>query len=705
MNAFSAHIAHTLSLPERGVANTIELLDDGCTIPFISRYRKERTGNLDEVQIAEISNLYDKICELQKRKETILKTIEEQGKLTPELKKKINDCTESTELEDLYLPYKPKRRTRAQIAREQGLEPLATIIMMQREPNPRRAAERFVKGEIKDTESAIAGAKDIIAEMISEDQRSRQQMRNIFTRTAYISSRVVKAKKDEAEAQKYSDYFAWEEPLKRCSSHRLLAMRRGESEGFLRVEITADEDDCKQRLHRLFVHGYGDCSRLVEEACDDSLKRLLAPSIETEFAASSKENADKEAIKVFTENLRQLLLSAPLGQKRVMGIDPGFRTGCKIVCLDAQGNLLHHTVLPLSNRLGGETVVSLVKKYQVEAFAIGNGTASRETSDYIRSLSFDRNVDVFVVSEDGASVYSASKAAREEFPDEDVTVRGAVSIARRLIDPLAELVKIDPKSIGVGQYQHDVDQTQLKKSLDMTVESCVNKVGVDVNTASHHLLTYVSGLGPVLGKNIVEYRRQHGAFKSRSELKKVPRLGPAAFQQCAGFLRISGAKNPLDNSAVHPESYHIVEQMAKDLRCTVQELISSEEKRKQIQPQKYVSGEIGLPTVNDIIKELEKPGRDPREQIEVFDFDANVKTPDDLIPGMILPGIVTNITNFGAFVDIGVHQDGLVHISQIADKFVKDPNEIIHLHQHVKVRVVEVDAVRKRISLSMRNIK
>ena len=515
----------------------------------------------------------------------------------------------------------------------------------------------------------------------------------------------MKAKKDEAEAQKYSDYFAWEEPLKRCSSHRLLAMRRGESEGFLRVEITADEDDCKQRLHRLFVHGYGDCSRLVEEACDDSLKRLLAPSIETEFAASSKENADKEAIKVFTENLRQLLLSAPLGQKRVMGIDPGFRTGCKIVCLDAQGNLLHHTVLPLSNRLGGETVVSLVKKYQVEAFAIGNGTASRETSDYIRSLSFDRNVDVFVVSEDGASVYSASKAAREEFPDEDVTVRGAVSIARRLIDPLAELVKIDPKSIGVGQYQHDVDQTQLKKSLDMTVESCVNKVGVDVNTASHHLLTYVSGLGPVLGKNIVEYRRQHGAFKSRSELKKVPRLGPAAFQQCAGFLRISGAKNPLDNSAVHPESYHIVEQMAKDLRCTVQELISSEEKRKQIQPQKYVSGEIGLPTVNDIIKELEKPGRDPREQIEVFEFDANVKTPDDLIPGMILPGIVTNITNFGAFVDIGVHQDGLVHISQIADKFVKDPNEIIHLHQHVKVRVVEVDTVRKRISLSMRNIK
>lgn len=721
MNNFSAYIARTLGLSERSVANTIELLNEGCTIPFISRYRKEKTGNLDEVKIAEISNLNDKLNELQKRKETILKTIDEQGKLTDDLRRKIEDCMESTELEDLYLPYKPKRRTRAQIAREQGLEPLATILMMQREQNPRKVAERFIKGDIKDTDSALAGAKDIIAEMVSEDQRSRQQMRNIFNRTAYISSKVVKTKKNDDEAQKYSDYFDWEEPLKRCSSHRLLAMRRGESEGYLRVSITADEEDCKERLHRIFVHGYSASSKLVEEAVDDSFKRLLAPSIETEFAASSKEKADEEAIKVFTENLRQLLLSAPLGQKRVMGIDPGFRTGCKTVCLDAQGNLLYHTVLALSTNSGGDTLLKLISRYAIEAIAIGNGTASRETADYVRSIIDKSNhspllvgegeepkaqgVRLFVVSEDGASVYSASKVAREEFPDEDVTVRGAVSIARRLMDPLAELVKIDPKSIGVGQYQHDVDQTQLKKSLDMTVESCVNKVGVDVNTASQHLLTYVSGLGPTLGKNIVEYRKEHGAFKSRSELKKVPRLGPAAFQQCAGFLRISGAKNPLDNSAVHPESYPIVEKMVKDLHCTVQELIASEEKRKQIDANRYVNNEVGLLTINDILKELEKPGRDPREQIEEFEFDPNVKTPDDLIPGMILPGIVTNITNFGAFVDIGVHQDGLVHISQIADKFIKDPNEVIHLHQHVKVRVVEVDRVRKRISLSMRGVK
>lgn len=711
MNNFSAYIARTLGLSERSVANTIELLNEGCTIPFISRYRKEKTGNLDEVKIAEISNLNDKLNDLQKRKETIIKTIDEQGKLTDEMRRKIEDCMESTELEDLYLPYKPKRRTRAQIAREQGLEPLATILMMQREQNPRKVAERFIKGDIKDTDSALAGAKDIIAEMVSEDQRSRQQMRNIFSRTAYISSKVVKTKKNEEEAQKYSDYFDWEEPLKRCSSHRLLAMRRGESEGYLRVSITADEEDCKERLHRIFVHGYSASSKLVEEAVDDSFKRLLAPSIETEYAASSKEKADEEAIKVFTENLRQLLLSAPLGQKRVMGIDPGFRTGCKTVCLDAQGNLLYHTVLALSTNNGGDTLLKLINRYKIEAIAIGNGTASRETEAFVRETisalpqEGRGKVAIFVVSEDGASVYSASKVAREEFPDEDVTVRGAVSIARRLMDPLAELVKIDPKSIGVGQYQHDVDQSQLKKSLDMTVESCVNKVGVDVNTASQHLLTYVSGLGPTLGKNIVEYRKEHGAFKSRNELKKVPRLGPAAFQQCAGFLRISGAKNPLDNSAVHPESYHIVEQMAKDLHCTVKELIASEEKRKQIDANRYVNNEIGLPTINDILKELEKPGRDPREQIEVFEFDPNVKTPDDLIPGMVLPGIVTNITNFGAFVDIGVHQDGLVHISQIADKYIKDPNEVIHLHQHVKVRVVEVDRVRKRISLSMRGVK
>lgn len=704
MNNFSQYIADSLSLDAKRVDNTLQLLSEGCTIPFISRYRKEKTGNMDEVQIAEISNLNDKLTELQKRKETILKTIEEQGKLTDSLKEKITSCWNATELEDLYLPYKPKRRTRAQIARELGLERLATTIMLQREQNPQKFASQFVKGDVKDEESAIKGALDIIAEQISEDQRSRQQMRNVFTRGAVITSKVVKTKKDLDEAQKYSDYFDWSEPLKRCSSHRLLAMRRGENDGILRISISADEEECRNRLQRLFVRGYGACSKLVEEAIDDSMKRLLAPSIETEFAASSKEKADEEAIKVFSENLRQLLLSAPLGQKRVMGIDPGFRTGCKIVCLDAQGNLLYHTVLPLSNRIGGDTIIKLTKKYQTEAFAIGNGTASRETTDYIKSLAFDSNIDLFVVSEDGASVYSASKVARDEFPDEDVTVRGAVSIGRRLMDPLAELVKIDPKSIGVGQYQHDVDQTKLKKSLDQTVESCVNTVGVDVNTASQHLLTYVSGLGPTLGKSIVDYRKEHGAFRSRAELKKVPRLGPATFQQCAGFLRITDGKNPLDNSAVHPESYSIVERMAKDLNVKIADLIGNKSLIKSIDAKRYTGGDIGLPTINDILSELEKPGRDPRGNIEVFEFDPNVKTPDDLIAGMVLPGIVTNITNFGAFVDIGVHQDGLVHVSQLSDRFVKDPNEVVHLHQHVKVKVVDVDSVRKRISLTMKGI-
>ena len=704
MNNFSQYIADSLSLDAKRVDNALQLLSEGCTIPFISRYRKEKTGNMDEVQIAEISNLNDKLTELQKRKETILKTIEEQGKLTDSLKEKITSCWNATELEDLYLPYKPKRRTRAQIARELGLERLATTIMLQREQNPQKFASQFVKGDVKDKESAIKGALDIIAEQISEDQRSRQQMRNVFTRGAVITSKVVKTKKDLDEAQKYSDYFDWSEPLKRCSSHRLLAMRRGENDGILRISISADEEECRNRLQRLFVRGYGACSKLVEEAIDDSMKRLLAPSIETEFAAFSKEKADEEAIKVFSENLRQLLLSAPLGQKRVMGIDPGFRTGCKIVCLDAQGNLLYHTVLPLSNRIGGDTIVKLTKKYQTEAFAIGNGTASRETTDYIKSLAFDSNIDLFVVSEDGASVYSASKVARDEFPDEDVTVRGAVSIGRRLMDPLAELVKIDPKSIGVGQYQHDVDQTKLKKSLDQTVESCVNTVGVDVNTASQHLLTYVSGLGPTLGKSIVDYRKEHGAFRSRAELKKVPRLGPATFQQCAGFLRITDGKNPLDNSAVHPESYSIVERMAKDLNVKIADLIGNKSLIKSIDAKRYTGGDIGLPTINDILSELEKPGRDPRGNIEVFEFDPNVKTPDDLIAGMVLPGIVTNITNFGAFVDIGVHQDGLVHVSQLSDRFVKDPNEVVHLHQHVKVKVVDVDSVRKRISLTMKGI-
>ncbi len=704
MNRFSQYIADSLSLPINNVDNTLQLLSEGCTIPFISRYRKEKTGNMDEVQIAEISNLNDRLTELQKRKETILKTIEEQGKLTEDLRKKISICWNATELEDIYLPYKPKRRTRAQIAREQGLERLATTILLQREQNPMRFAAQFINGDVKDAESAIKGAQDIIAEQVSEDQRSRQQMRNVFTRGAIISSKVIKAKKDLDEAQKYSDYFDWSEPLKRCSSHRLLAMRRGENDGILRVTISVDEEDCRGRLQRLFVHGYGPCSKLVKEAIDDSMKRLLTPSIETEFATASKEKADEEAIKVFSENLRQLLLAAPLGQKRVMGIDPGFRTGCKIVCLDAQGNLLYHTVLPLSNRTGGDTIIRLAKKYQTEAFSIGNGTASRETTDYIKSLNFDNNIDLFVVSEDGASVYSASKVARDEFPDEDVTVRGAVSIGRRLMDPLAELVKIDPKSIGVGQYQHDVDQTKLKKSLDQTVESCVNTVGVDVNTASQHLLTYVSGLGPTLGKSIVDYRKEHGAFRSRVELKKVPRLGPATFQQCAGFLRITDGKNPLDNSAVHPESYSIVERMAKDLNMKIADLIGNRDLIKSIDAKRYTGGDIGLPTINDILTELEKPGRDPRGNIETFEFDPNVKTPDDLIVGMVLPGIVTNITNFGAFVDIGVHQDGLVHVSQLADRFVKDPNEVVHLHQHVKVKVMDVDNVRKRISLTMKGV-
>jgi len=708
-NLFTARIARILSLPERGVDNTLQLLDEGCTIPFISRYRKERTGALDEVQIAQISELNDKLKEIVKRKETVVKTITEADKMTPELRKRIDDCWDATELEDIYLPFKPKRRTKAQIAREQGLEPLSVIIMMQREQNIESAARRFVKDEIADVPSAIKGAQDIIAETISEDQRARQDIRSAFSREAVITSKVVKTKADSEEAQKYSDYFDFSEPLKRCSSHRLLAMRRGENEGILRVGISADDDHCIDRLKRQFVHGFGKCCTLVGEAVEDSYKRLLRPAIETEFAALSKEKADEEAITVFSENLRQLLLSAPLGQKRVMGIDPGFRTGCKVVCLDAQGNLLHHEAIfphpPKNDRaLASRQVEHLAEQYAVEAIAIGNGTASRETSDFIKTLHFNNQIDTFVVSEDGASIYSASKTARDEFPDEDVTVRGAVSIGRRLMDPLAELVKIDPKSMGVGQYQHDVDQTRLKKSLDQTVESCVNSVGVNLNTASQHLLMYVSGLGPTLAKNIVDYRRENGAFTSRAQLKKVPRLGPSAYQQCAGFLRITDARNPLDNSAVHPESYGIVEQMAKDSQCTVAQLIKDKDKRSRISLQRYVTAEVGMPTLTDIMKELEKPGRDPREQIEVFEFDKNVKTTDDLIEGMELPGIITNITNFGAFVDIGVHQDGLVHISQLADRYVADPTQVVHLHQHVRVRVIEVDRKRNRISLSMKGI-
>ncbi len=709
MNTITKIIAQRLQLPEEGVDNTIALLDLGCTIPFIARYRKERTGNLNEVQIGQIADAYDKLKELEKRKETILKTISEQGNLTDDLEKRIKECWEPTVLEDLYLPYRPKRRTRAQVAREQGLEPLATILLLQREPQPQVAARRFVKDGVADVDAALKGAQDIIAEMVSENEQSRNQMRLAFRREAVITSRVVKAKAETDEAAKYSDYFDFSEPLRRCSSHRLLAMRRGESEGILRVSIGADDDDCVARLKRQHVRGHGPCSRLVEEAVEDAYKRLLRPSIETEFAALSKEKADDEAITVFAENLRQLLLAAPLGQKRVMGIDPGFRTGCKVVCLDAQGNLLHHEAIfphpPVNHRMQATVhVEQMVEDYGIEAIAIGNGTASRETSEFVKDLNFKHKVQTFVVSEDGASVYSASKTAREEFPDEDVTVRGAVSIGRRLMDPLAELVKIDPKSIGVGQYQHDVDQGKLKHSLDLTVESCVNSVGVNLNTASQHLLTYVSGLGPTLAKNIVEYRREHGAFTSRAQLKKVPRLGSSAYEQCAGFLRIPGAKNPLDNSAVHPESYPIVAQMAKDCQCTVDELIADKQKRQAIDIRRYVTGDVGMPTLTDIMSELEKPGRDPREQIEEFEFDPNVTSIDDLVEGMVLPGIVTNITNFGAFVDIGVHQDGLVHISQLANRYVKDPNDVVHLHQHVKVRVKEIDYRRNRIALSMKHI-
>lgn len=722
-NIFAQLIANALNLHERAVAATLVLLEEGCTIPFISRYRKERTGGLDEVQIAAISDRFEKLQEIQKRKETVVKTITDLEKMTPELEKRIHDCWDATELEDIYLPYKPKRRTRAQVAREQGLEPLAKILMLQRERDPERAAERQLSTlhSQLSTEEALKGAQDIIAETVSEDERSRQQLRNAFSRQAFITSKVVKAKADTDEAAKYSDYFDWEEPLKRCSSHRLLAMRRGESEGILRISISPDDEEAVDRLKRHYVYGNTPCGKLVAEAVDDGYKRLLKPAIETEFAALSKEKADEEAIRVFAENLRQLLLGAPLGQKRVMGVDPGFRTGCKVVCLDAQGNLLHHEAIfphpPVNKRT--ETALAIqkmIQKYQIEAISIGNGTASRETNNFIKDVLAGRfNIDtkkqvettqpqVFTVSEDGASVYSASKIARDEFPDEDVTVRGAVSIGRRLMDPLAELVKIDPKSIGVGQYQHDVDQTKLKHSLDQTVESCVNLVGVNLNTASQHLLMYVSGLGPTLAKNIVDYRRDNGAFTSRAQLKKVPRLGPSAYQQCAGFLRIPGAKNPLDNSAVHPESYAVVEQMAKDQGCSVTDLINNKEKREAIDIKRYVSDEIGIPTLTDIMKELEKPGRDPREQLEEFEFDKNVNTIDDLVEGMILPGIVTNITNFGAFVDIGVHQDGLIHISQMANRRIAHPTDVVKLHQHLKVRVIEVDHRRNRISLSLKGL-
>lgn len=716
MNAYTKHISQTLNLSEKNVDATLTLLNDGCTIPFIARYRKERTGNLDEVQITRIAEMNDRLTETDKRKETILKTISEQGKLTEELENKIVNCWDNSVLEDLYLPFKPKRRTKAQIAREQGLEPLATLLLMQREQNPMAASRRFVKGDVQDEEAALQGAKDIIAEMVSEDQQARNTVRNAYKREAMISSRVIKKVEDTDEAQKFSDYFDFFEPLRRCNSHRLLAMRRGEAAGILRVSISIDGEECIDRLNRQFVHGRGACQTLVAEAVEDSFKRLINPSIENEFAGLSKERADEEAIKVFTENLRQLLLSAPLGQKRVLALDPGFANGCKIACLDAQGNLLHHEIIyphPPKRLYAQATVAVLrmIRQYNIEAIAIGNGTASRESKEFITdclSHLAEEGKEIpkmFVVSEDGASIYSASLTAREEFPDEDVTTRGAVSIGRRLMDPLAELVKIDPKNIGVGQYQHDVDQAKLRHSLDQTVESCVNQVGVNLNTASKHLLMYVSGLGSALAQNIVNYRKEHGAFTSRAQLKKVPRLGAVAFQQCAGFLRIPNAKNPLDNSAVHPESYHIVEAMAEEQNCSVSELISNKELIKRIDLNRYVSDEVGLLTLNDIMQELEKPGRDPREQLEEFEFDTSVHTIDDLKEGMELPGIVTNITNFGAFVDIGVHQDGLVHISQLSNKFVSDPNTVVHLHQHVRVRVTQIDFKRNRIGLSMKNVK
>lgn len=704
MELFHKMISGLLNIPERQVSSTLHLLGEGATIPFISRYRKEATGGLDEVQIEHIKEQHDKLCDIAKRKETILSTISEQGKLTAELEKRINDTWNPTELEDIYLPYKPKRKTRAEAARQKGLEPLATLLMLQRENNLTARAAAFVKGEVKDVEDALKGARDIIAEQVNEDERARNAIRNQFSRQAEITAKVVKGK--EEEAAKYRDYFDFSEPLKRCTSHRLLAIRRAEAEGLLKVSITTDDEACLDRLERQFVRGNNECSRQVSEATADAYKRLLKPSIETEFAAQSKEKADIEAIRVFTENLRQLLLAPPLGQKRVLAIDPGFRTGCKVVCLDAQGNLVHNENIyphPPVNKTSeaASKLRKMVEAYQIEAISIGNGTASRETEDFINRQTFDRQIPVFVVSEQGASIYSASKIARDEFPDYDVTVRGAVSIGRRLMDPLAELVKIDPKSIGVGQYQHDVDQTKLKKALDQTVENCVNLVGVNLNTASSHLLTYISGLGPQLAQNIVNYRAENGAFGSRKELMKVPRMGAKAFEQCAGFLRIPGAKSPLDNTAVHPESYHIVEKMAKDLKCTVDELIASKELRQKITIADYITPTVGLPTLQDILQELDKPGRDPRKSIKVFEFDKNVRTIADLREGMILPGIVGNITNFGAFVDIGIKENGLVHLSQLAERYISDPTEVVSIHQQVMVRVMNVDTDRKRIQLSM----
>lgn len=703
-------IEKALGLSARQVRNTLKLLDEGATIPFISRYRKEATGALDEVKVGEISNWNDKLKELSKRKTTILSTISEQGKLTPELQRRIEESWDATELEDLYLPYKPKRKTRAEVARQKGLEPLAVMIMMQRESRLLQKAASFVKeGVIDDEEEALKGARDIITEQVSENERARNVVRMQFSRRGVIVAKVVRGK--EEEAVKYKDYFDFSEPLKRCSSHRLLAIRRGETEGFLKVSIVPESDDeAMERLEKLFVHGNNACSEQVGMAVTDAYKRLLRSSIETEFASESKTRADEEAIRVFAANLRQLLLAPPLGQKRVLGIDPGFRTGCKVVCLDAQGNLLHNeTIYPHPPRnekaQAARKMALLVEQYNIEAIAIGNGTASRETEDFVANVQYPHKVQAFVVSEDGASIYSASKIAREEFPDYDVTVRGAVSIGRRLMDPLAELVKIDPKSIGVGQYQHDVDQAALKKALDRTVETCVNMVGVNLNTASRHLLTYISGLGPQLAQNIVDYRAENGPFSSRRDLLKVPRMGAKAFEQCAGFLRIPNGKNPLDNTAVHPESYGLVERMAKDLGCSVNELIANKELRTSIDLQNYIGEMVGMLTLNDIMQELDKPGRDLRQTVRVFAFDPNVHVLADVHEGMELPGIVTNITNFGCFVNVGIKENGLVHLSQLADRYVSNPNEVVRIHQHVKVKVLSIDTERKRLSLTMVGVK
>lgn len=707
MSSIHTYISDTLQISLPSIENTIKLLDGGATIPFISRYRKEATGGLNEVQIAQISEMYDKMIELEKRKSFILKSIDEQGKLTDELKRKIDDCMEAVELEDIYLPYKPKRQTRAEIARKKGLEGLAKWLMSQPPVAVEQKAADFVGKEVADADEALKGACDIIAEWVNEDEKARQTVRNIFAREAVITSKVIKGK--ETEGEKYSDYFAFSAILSRCPSHRLLAIRRGEAEGFLRVSISPDDDKCIEKLLVRYVRNHSEAADYVKKAVIDGYKRLLKPSIETEFANLAKEKADDEAISVFADNLRQLLLAAPLGQKRILAIDPGYRTGCKVVCLGEQGDLLHNETIyphPPQNEFSKSAakITKLVSTYKIEAIAIGNGTASRETERFIANLQYDRPVKVFVVSENGASIYSASKTAREEFPDYDVTVRGAVSIGRRLADPLAELVKIDPKSIGVGQYQYDVDQTKLKRALDRTVESCVNLVGVDLNTASKHLLTYVSGLGETLAQNIIDYRSENGPFASRSELKKVPRLGEKAFEQCAGFLRISNAKNPLDNSAVHPESYAIVEKMAADLQCSVKELIGNKSKIDSIDLRHYQSETVGEETLTDILHELEKPGRDPRHTAQVLEFDPNVRTIADVREGMILPGIITNITNFGCFVDFGIKENGLVHISELADRFVSNPTDVVSLHQHVKVRVLSIDMQRKRIQLSMKSV-